>query len=179
MLRTRTRPQIYLLGNPAVVWTGLCLVIGSTLAILLSTRYRYRHRLTTVAIFLLAGWLTNLMPYILVERATWLYHYIPSLYFAQLLFAVAFDVAVGIVDTWAEGGEGKQGGKRLPLVERPCEPCEGGAIFRRKVRMTMMLLIPTAWIAWNYVYFSPWSYSIPLTSEQHKRRQWLTSWVPT
>lgn len=48
------------------------------------------HMLRTCT-FLLSGWLCNLLPYILVDRSAFVYHYLPGLLYAQLLTGVMVD----------------------------------------------------------------------------------------
>lgn len=96
------KASIYLLGNPVVIYLTLLSVISFTCILLLSFRYRkmlskrlLSPRATWMrgnGIFLLSGWLCNLLPYILVDRAAFIYHYIPGLFYGQLLTAVLLDL---------------------------------------------------------------------------------------
>jgi len=90
---------VYLLGNPAVVWiSGLC-VLGFVLWLLFLIRYREKYASNTwihqrfrIGIFLLFGWASNLAPYILVDRSSFLYHYLPGLFFGELLVSFMVDL---------------------------------------------------------------------------------------
>lgn len=94
--------RIYLFGNPAVLWVVLFVVFVFSVFGVCMLRYRKeffsgkrgRELQHSYAIcgFLLAGWLCNLLPYMLVDRAAFIYHYIPGLFYGQLLTAASFDL---------------------------------------------------------------------------------------
>lgn len=98
-----TRPHkaiIYLLGNPVESAIVLLCVIAfaATLVALLrmdpssKTRARFvRVYNIHTGIYLFAGWVCNLAPYLLVRRAAFLYHYMPALFYGQLLSGVIVD----------------------------------------------------------------------------------------
>lgn len=82
---------LYLLQNPAGA-----LVVAAAIAILATStpvyaRFRHAippthriHSMYSTAVFLLAGYFLNLLPYIFVERCYFLYHYLPALAYGQL-----------------------------------------------------------------------------------------------
>lgn len=94
--------SVYLHCNPIVCWVcavGVGLFIVSHLT---SIRYRNVKLLTgerqtavryamRTCVFLFWGWLINLLPYILVDRSAFVYHYLPGLIYAQLLCGVLVD----------------------------------------------------------------------------------------
>lgn len=93
------RTIVYLLGNPTVLFACLACVIIFVFMVCFLIRLRSYPRKRTASgyrintgIFLLAGWLCNLLPYILVDRAAFLYHYLPGLFYAQLLTASLLDM---------------------------------------------------------------------------------------
>lgn len=96
------KEQVYLLGNPVCIYLTLVSVCTFFILGLLSVRYRYSFRkklqtprllwMRSTGIFLLCGWLCNLLPYILVDRAAFIYHYMPGLFYGQLLMAVNLDL---------------------------------------------------------------------------------------
>lgn len=142
--------QIYLLGNPVVIYSTLISVLGFLSLLLISVRYRkaLRGRLGTakavwmrgVGIFLLSGWLCNLLPYILVDRAAFIYHYIPGLFYGQLLTGLVIDLL----------------------------PPKGRIV-------PALMLMGGMWAA--FVYWMPWIYGLPLTDKQHAARRWLPRWT--
>eukprot|EP00180_Rhodochaete_pulchella_P002600 Plantae.Rhodophyta-Rhodochaete_pulchella.ctg3991.p1 GENE.Plantae.Rhodophyta-Rhodochaete_pulchella.ctg3991~~Plantae.Rhodophyta-Rhodochaete_pulchella.ctg3991.p1 ORF type:complete len:235 (-),score=13.69 Plantae.Rhodophyta-Rhodochaete_pulchella.ctg3991:446-1102(-) len=141
--------QVYLLGNPAVIYFCLLCTAAFLVSVLILARYRKwwltgvrnRARLENlyVGLFLLSGYVLNLVPYILVDRAAFIYHYIPGLYYAMLLSGVAVDF--------------------LPTKVQP-----------------VIVVVATAVMAAAFVYWGPWVYAIPLTSAEHDRRRWLPKW---
>lgn len=144
------KSQIYLLGNPAVIYLTLLSIVIFAIVLLLSVRYRQtwsvRARFAQLVwkrnngIFLLCGWLCNLLPYILVDRAAFIYHYMPGLFYGQLLTAVVVDL--------------------LPP----------------KTRIAIVVILMGV-ISAAFVYWSPWVYCLPLTNEQHQARRWLSRWT--
>lgn len=96
-----TKIRIYLFANPVVAWLVLACVTLFLTGLLLATRYREHVRQRPeqrklrwamgTGVFLLSGWLCNLIPYVLVDRAAFVYHYMPGLFYGQLLTAAVFD----------------------------------------------------------------------------------------
>lgn len=86
---------LYLIQNPAgALWISTA-VLTSIVLLLLLQRYRtllspkhHVFRAATVARFMLAGYIFNLVPYMFVERCYFIYHYLPALTYGQLLLAV-------------------------------------------------------------------------------------------
>lgn len=61
------------------------------IAALQGQRGASRKNVLSTCTFLLFGWLCNLLPYILVDRSAFVYHYLPGLLYAQLLSGVMVD----------------------------------------------------------------------------------------
>lgn len=142
--------SVYLHCNPIVCWVCGAFVGIFIIGFLISVRYRSvkmlsRSRRETLGyamrtcVFLFWGWLINLLPYILVDRSAFVYHYLPGLIYAQLLTGVIVD--------------------QLPI--------------RLRILTTTIILATT--IA-CFVYFAPWIYCFPLTSDEHAARRWLPKW---
>lgn len=101
---TALSTKVYLIGNPVVAAMCLATGLGFLVTVALLVRYRRatlgdgaaggRARVDALytGIFLLSGWVANLAPYVLVDRPAFLYHYIPSLMYAQLLSAQLVDM---------------------------------------------------------------------------------------
>lgn len=142
--------SVYLHNNPVVCWACAACVALFILGLLTSVRYRnvkllsgqsgvsIRHTLST-CVFLFWGWLINLLPYILVDRSAFVYHYLPGLLYAQLLAGVLVD--------------------QLP----------------RSLRAIVVAATLAATIA-VFVYYAPWIYCFPITSDEHAARRWLPKW---
>jgi dolichyl-phosphate-mannose--protein O-mannosyl transferase len=98
------RAIVYLIGNPVgMVLCVACVVLFvGALAYLLRMRSFPKSGAQNVSlynvytgIFLLSGWVCNLAPYVLVDRAAFLYHYMPALFYGQLLSGVVIDMLPG------------------------------------------------------------------------------------
>lgn len=94
--------MIYLFCNPIVCWTCTLCVGVFVIGYVLCMRYRetkwMRSRSSTslryslgTCMFLFCGWVLNLVPYMLVDRSAFVYHYLPGLIYAQLLSGVVVD----------------------------------------------------------------------------------------
>lgn len=93
---------IYLLGNPGVIWlVGVCVV----LCVLASACYlRYKHdqhfqlhvhsNVFSAIGYCLWVYILNLLPYILVNRSAFIYHYMPALMYAEIMSALLIEQLV-------------------------------------------------------------------------------------
>ncbi|HEY4475517.1 MAG TPA: phospholipid carrier-dependent glycosyltransferase [Candidatus Paceibacterota bacterium] len=87
--------NIYLFGNPIVWWIGFGSLIA---ALLLLTIKKTRRKLGSEIYLLIFGYFINLLPFMLVARVAFLYHYLPALMFSIL---IASFLAEKIL-TWAK-----------------------------------------------------------------------------
>ncbi|EME32480.1 dolichyl-phosphate-mannose-protein mannosyltransferase [Galdieria sulphuraria] len=138
--------QIYLIGNPVVMYVCILFALSFFFCLIFYCRYRYLisndielARLLSKGMFLFLAYSLNLFPYIAVDRSAFLYHYIPGLLYAELLTAL-------MIDSFP-----KQGQKWI---------------------VTMILLLELL----AFLYWAPWIYCIPLSATQHQRRRWLPRW---
>ncbi len=100
--RMELTSRIYLIVNPFVSVAALFAVLATfamLFGVYLPNRilkrlepYSKLHGFAARATFLLLGYLLNLAPYLEVSRCTFLYHYIPPLFYAELLLANFVDV---------------------------------------------------------------------------------------
>lgn len=96
------KSRIYLIGNPVVSWLVLAFIAIFAICSIVVARYRSYffegekgsalYKSMTVCIFLFGGWICNLLPYVLVDRAAFIYHYMPGLFYGQLLTAAVVDL---------------------------------------------------------------------------------------
>lgn len=95
---------IYLVGNPAVIWLVLIGVLGGFAVLLTYCRYRsgpdtffpnWMRAFSSTLTYTCLVWLINLIPYILVSRAAFVYHYMPALLYAELATAILVDKVSG------------------------------------------------------------------------------------
>lgn len=84
-----TAANIYLLGNPLVWLLVLVGVIFSVFGLVIK-KIRKKEINPLIYLFLL-GYFANLLPYVFVERTTFIYHYLPSLIFGILILALLFE----------------------------------------------------------------------------------------
>lgn len=141
---------VYLHNNPVVCWVCGAFVMLFIVTFLMSIRYRSCkllsisrrirfHYASRTCVFLFWGWLINLLPYILVDRSAFVYHYLPGLIYAQLLTGVVVD--------------------QLPFP----------------LRVLTTITILTATLA-AFIYYMPWIYCFPISSDEHAARRWLPRW---
>ncbi len=74
---------IYILGNPIIYWISL---LGVMISIFI-----FKKRKDKIILFLLFGYFLNLIPFALIQRPMFLYHYLVSLIFAILCTGYAID----------------------------------------------------------------------------------------
>lgn len=75
--------RIYLIGNPAIWWVSTAAVLYSVIYLLLSIK---KFEWDKTYLFLLSGYIINILPFVGVKRVMFLYHYFTALIFAILIF---------------------------------------------------------------------------------------------
>ncbi|MDO8575560.1 MAG: phospholipid carrier-dependent glycosyltransferase [bacterium] len=80
-----SRPYIYYLGNPIIYW----LSIGAIILLVLLSRFFKDSRKT--ALFIIAGFCINFLPFIFIGRVMFLYHYATALIFAVMALVLIID----------------------------------------------------------------------------------------
>ena len=103
---------IFCMGNPAVWWTGLAALLAVAAVWLKRHVYslgtgeapiHWRAKTADVAVpFLLIGFLSQYLPWVLVPRGTYIYHYFASVPFIILCTALCFQ---WITEKWPKGGK--------------------------------------------------------------------------
>ncbi|KAJ7194210.1 glycosyltransferase family 39 protein [Mycena pura] len=96
-----SQTKYYLLGNPIVWWggaTSLIVGLGTFLVYLLSMQRKYSvlsEREWTHFLYVgklaCVGWALHFVPFMIMGRVTYVHHYLPTLYFAALMFAHVLD----------------------------------------------------------------------------------------
>ncbi len=74
--------SISCMGNPAVWWTGLAAMVITLV------RAAWKRRADSVSLFIIIGFLSQYLPWVLVPRSTFIYHYFASVPF--IILATAF-----------------------------------------------------------------------------------------
>lgn len=83
-----TKLNIYLIPNPVIWWLVLITVIYGLIILFFKN---LRRKISSLIYLLLFGYFLNLLPFMFVSRATFLYHYFPSLIFGILIFVLLCD----------------------------------------------------------------------------------------
>lgn len=136
-------------GNPAVIWLVGIFVVVCFASTFFYLRYKHEPELElrryfstffTAVGFSLWCYTLNLLPYIMVARSAFIYHYMPALMYGEIMTALMFEQLVG------------------PSRMRSA----------MKVVLTLILAV--------WLFYAPWVYAFPLTSEGHARRRWYRRW---
>lgn len=85
--------RIYLIGNPIIWWASTVAVFYILISLLMNFIYRNPADITRrpKVLFLIGAFLLNLLPFIGIKRAMFLYHYMTALVFAILILTFLID----------------------------------------------------------------------------------------
>ena len=95
---------MYLLGNPGVIWIVGLFVAVTALSSAFFLRYKADTNLALGRLFApffaatgycLWVYVLNLLPYILVARSAFIYHYMPALMYGEVMTALMIEQLVG------------------------------------------------------------------------------------
>ncbi|MFA6315327.1 MAG: phospholipid carrier-dependent glycosyltransferase [Candidatus Paceibacterota bacterium] len=87
----KTESKIYLLGNPLVYWSGAISVVLLALTLIFRHPSLRDKKDRRVGLLLLFGFLINWLPFALIGRVMFLYHYLAALIFSILIMAYLID----------------------------------------------------------------------------------------
>ena len=155
---------IFIVSNVITCFTIL-ICIGIFLVIaLLNLRNRFFLRLSvrktyflkTGFLFLL-GWIANLVPYALVARTTYSYHYLPGQFYGMMMICLVFDELSIIVSSLLTNN-------RKSYLK-----------YRKLVRVLMNVLFMTV-LFWSYFYYSCFSYGFGITTLEYSKRAWIVNY---
>jgi dolichyl-phosphate-mannose-protein mannosyltransferase len=89
---------IYLLGNPFIYWLGtisvIMLILVSIFKLIIRKKLSIDPETSKVMIFITIGYLANLLPFMLIGRVMFLYHYETALIFSIMAVAFLVDIMV-------------------------------------------------------------------------------------
>ena len=144
---------IYVLGNPVVWWGTL---LGAAVVVVGWSLRRERFRPWRWPLGLLAfAWAVDYLPFVLIERPMFLYHY-----FFALMFSLAFVViGLGVLTGW---------------VQPPSTSARAFSFGSRPSAIGYWSILGIALLA--FLYFAPIYYGTPLTPQGLENRMWLSSW---
>ena len=139
---------IMLQGNP-VLWWGTLVTLALFAAALAARRVRAGPQRDAL-LFLAAGYAMNFLPFALITRPMYLYHY-----FFGLLYSVALaSFAVGLLAGWMDRDD--------------------DALWRfPSARSRGVFVAAVALVALSFAYFAPMSYGTRLSREGLAHRRWL------
>ena len=113
----------------------------------------YEYLFTIQGWLFILGWVANVMPYALVERSTYSYHYLPGQFFGLLLVCLLVDF--------------------LPFLFLSAFIGEAERL-RSAINRTRILLftVISAIMLWHFYYFSCFSYGYGISQFEFLKRQW-------
>ena len=168
--------RIYCIGSPVVWWTAafapLVYLIVALAQVMLGAEESAPIRASLAnGLLLLAGYSLNWLPFMLVKRTQFLYHFLPSLLFSLLLLGLLFDLFVPntplLRGRIVEPQSKAHLGLRLPLPEAADSP-EG-------LRWLLLGLLVYALVI-AFAFFAPLACGFPLDLPGLEARMWLSSW---
>lgn len=142
--------NIYLLGNPAVWWGLLIIILSGVVASTQAIKRlaKYRFALTLLAL----GFVMNFLPFSRIVRVMFLYHY-----FFALIFSLGFaTIMLGALAQWTKDGP---------------HPWKFTTPLSRNVYWGILAIALA-----GFIYFAPLSYGLPMSQADIARHMWLPSW---
>jgi len=124
---------------------------------------------------LLLGYLINWLPFIMVERVAFLYHFLPSLLFALMLLGVGFDAAIPSKAALLRSSDRQVSSKAHDAAAGVSEPMYRLALDEGNVRWIAAAGIVAA-MSLFFAFFAPLVYGPPMTHADFKARMWLKTW---
>ena len=83
-----TISNVFLIGNPIIWWSVLIGVLASCVLVFFKF---FRKKISWIFYILFLGYFINILPFILVTRVAFLYHYFSSLIFGILILVFLYD----------------------------------------------------------------------------------------
>lgn len=150
---------IYFFGNPIVWWLGILGIIGYFYLIIKNFFNKFKLKISQSfysksILILILGYLFYFVPFATIERFMLMYHYLPALIFAIVLFSIFF-----------EG-----------ILEMIFGPSSRDKFFFTNKKANLLFIGVLAIVFLSFVYFSPLTYGFPLTDESFQNRMWLETW---
>ena len=127
---------------------------------------------------LLAGYVINWLPFVMVDRVAFLYHFLPALLFALLLLGVVFDSVVPSTPLLGDrdlGDDDPSAATTTTAAAAFLPPLREIQTHPDALRWLLVGLIVYV-LAAIFAFFSPLAYGNPMTFENLNARLWLRSW---
>jgi dolichyl-phosphate-mannose-protein mannosyltransferase len=86
--------RLYFIGNPLIWWlstVAVIILLLRNIQFIISRDYRIKFNINKIELFLLGAYLINFLPFILIGRVMFLYHYMIALIFSILVLAYILD----------------------------------------------------------------------------------------
>jgi len=151
--------HVFLVSNPFICYPILFAIFIFILSSLVIIRFRVYYPLSKQALLYVLhgwmfflGWISNLVPYALVARTTYSYHYLPGQFYGMLILALVIEF--------------------IPKLYFGLFPPEIGPKFLSRFRKVVSILCIIG-LVWSYYYCSVFSYGYGLTQNEWLSRKWL------
>lgn len=154
--------HIFIVSNIYICFTILVAFFSFTPLALTMLRGRFSFRLneretqflkTGFLMFLV--WIANLLPYALVARTTYSYHYLPGQFYGMIMVCLLFeDVPYFLFSLFYKG-------EKLQSVTSTVRAC--------------LIILFMVGLFWSYFYYAPFSYGYGLESFEYTKRKWIIS----
>jgi len=150
--------HVFLVSNPFICYPILFAVALFIPVSLLLIRERRERPLTSEETYFvlhgwmfILGWIANLVPYALVARTTYSYHYLPGSLYGMMLLALVVDF--------------------LPQEYLSFFP-DLSKKYLQPVRVYIAIIFILVF-CWSYFYFSPFVYGFGISQTEFNSRSWL------
>ena len=127
---------------------------------------------------LLLGYLANWLPFVAVERAAFIYHFLPSLIHALLLCGVLLDAAIPLTPL-LDGRVAVDHRLADVLTDELAGPIEGSVADGVRSPEGLRWLAAGGLIvvmAACFAFFAPFAYGVPMSHADLEARMWLEAW---
>ncbi len=148
------KADIYLVANPVIWWLAFASIITALTLIFFQ---KIRKKLSPIIYWLLFGYFLNLLPFILIARATFLYHYFTSLVFGIIIFAFLCDKLLFVKKQKIE--------KTYKIKNQGVQ--EKSVDIKNVLSVGFFLLVVFIIFA-GFIIFSPLTYGFPVPLETQK-----------
>ena len=161
---TYMRASVSTFNNPVISWGGLAALLAAFMMLILRGK--------KIALFIVIGYLSQLVPWMMIERTTYAYHYFPSVIFLVLALCFVFDTHIERV-SMPPSAPAKLSGKKAKNAPVSAPP----QIVRRLPSPRVMMIAFTAVTVALFAMFYPVlsGYPVPQTYVKYFLK-WLTSW---
>jgi len=189
-VKGNTAQTIAAFGNPAVWWGGLAAI--AAVALLWLSRHLDREKGLVLhtrqndmrPAILLIGFAAQYVPWTLVPRGTYIYHYFPSVPFIILCAALCFDLLLDsadqpiLVPSWHHrllAGMGRWFNHDVP--EGLQEKANGTVTLRLGKWVTALLILYLVISLGLFIAFFPYASGISASTDWLRAMQWFKGWL--